>query len=58
MASPVSATFLMVCLKAQMIESSTSLNCCGGMERKAGKQWAFTACRCRCRCRVEVEVEV
>lgn len=28
-----------------MIESNTSLNCWGGMERKAGKQWALTACR-------------
>ena len=26
-----------------MMESSTSLNCWGGIERKAGKQWAFTA---------------
>lgn len=35
---PVSATFLIVCLKAQIIESRTSLNCAGGMARKAGKQ--------------------
>lgn len=39
MLSPVSATLRMVCLKAQMMESRTSLNCCGGIERKAGKQW-------------------
>lgn len=35
---PVSATFLMVCLKAQIIESKTSLNCAGGIARNAGKQ--------------------
>lgn len=40
---PVSATFLIVCLKAQMMESKTSLNCAGGIARNAGKQWELTA---------------
>lgn len=35
---PVSATFLIVCLNAQIMESKTSLNCAGGIARNAGKQ--------------------
>lgn len=34
---PISATFLMVCLKAQMIESRTNLNWSGGISRRAEK---------------------
>lgn len=40
---PVSATFLIVCLKAQMMESSTSLNWAGAMDRKAVKHWEVAA---------------
>lgn len=40
---PVSATFLMVCLKAQMMESRISLNWAGAMDRKAGKHWEVAA---------------
>lgn len=40
---PVSATFLIVCLKAHIMESKTSLNCAGGIARNAGKQWELTA---------------
>ena len=32
---PISATFLIVCLKAQTMESSTSLNCWGGIDNRA-----------------------
>lgn len=35
MSSPVSATFRIVCLNAQIIESNTSLNCTGGIARRA-----------------------
>lgn len=42
---PVSATFLMVCLKAQMMESRTSLNWAGAMDRKAVKHWEVAAWR-------------
>lgn len=34
----MSATFLIVCLKAQTMESKTSLNCWGGIVNKAEKQ--------------------
>lgn len=44
---PVSATFLMVCLTAQMIEFSTNLNWAAGIAKRAEKQWQFTACRRR-----------
>lgn len=40
---PVSATFLIVCLKAQMMESRISLNWAGAMDRKAGKHWEVAA---------------
>lgn len=43
--SPVSATFLMVCLKAQMMESRISLNWAGAMDRKAAKHWEVAAWR-------------
>ena len=43
MESPISATFLIVCFKAQMTESRTSLNCGAGMFRSAGKQCELTA---------------
>lgn len=32
---PISATFLMVCLNAQTMESSTSLNCWAGIDNNA-----------------------
>ena len=40
---PVCATFLMVCLNAQIIESRTSLNWGCGISSNAGKQWFTTA---------------
>lgn len=43
--SPVSATFLIVCLKAQMMESRISLNWAGAMDRKAAKHWEVAAWR-------------
>ena len=39
----MSATFLIVCLNAQIMLSNTSLNWAGGMLTKAGKQWLLTA---------------
>lgn len=41
----MSATFLIVCLKAQMMESRISLNWAGAMERKAAKHWEVAAWR-------------
>lgn len=43
--SPVSATFLIVCLKAQMMESKISLNWAGAMDKKAAKHWEVAAWR-------------
>jgi hypothetical protein len=40
---PQSATFRIVCLKAQMMASITSLNCGAGMLKKALKHSLFTA---------------
>jgi len=35
---PISATFLMVCLNAQTMESSTSLNCSAGIYKRAERK--------------------
>lgn len=43
--SPVSATFLIVCLKAQIMESRISLNWAGAMDKKAAKHWEVAAWR-------------
>jgi hypothetical protein len=41
MSRPVSATFLIVCLKAQIIESKTNLNCAAGIFKNAEKNMVY-----------------